>query len=73
MNTKKSNVQKDNPDLPAAFVSRAIKANQEKDNDMVMSALLSYLDNEMVKNPKDIIPVDQNLLDEIGDLVKEVE
>ena len=34
-----------------------------------MGAFLSYLDNEMIKNPEDIVPVDQNLLDEIGDLV----
>jgi len=45
---------------------------EDGQDDMVMSAFLSYLDNEMVKNPKNIIPVDQNLLDEIGDLVEGV-
>ena len=41
-------------------------------DDKVMAAFLSYLDNEMLKNPQDIIPVDQSLLDEIGDLVEGV-
>jgi len=45
---------------------------EEDKDDEVMAAFLSYLDNEMLKNPKDIIPVDQNLLDEIGDLVEGV-
>jgi len=48
-----------------------VELEEDKD-DEVMAAFLSYLDNEMVKNPKDIIPVDQNLLDEIGDLVEGV-
>lgn len=41
----------------------------ENKDDVVMTTFLSFLDDQMLQNPQDIVPMDQNLLDQIGDLV----
>jgi len=53
---------------PGKFLLEAEEPADNKD-DVVMTTFLSYLNHEMEMHPEDIVPMDQNLLDDIGDLV----